>query len=115
MLRLEGRRSPGWLEAVRDTAEDRIQISQRSPFRDVVLHPSRLERHASRSHDQRLPIELNGADDDALGAHELSHTNHRRVGERRRRRHLQAFERLQPLRPGDRTRAARGQIVGEYH
>jgi hypothetical protein len=58
---------------------------------------------------------LQRPDDDLRRADELSDADDRRVGQRRGRRHLQAFERLLPLRARNCVDAEREQIVGQQH
>ncbi len=61
------------------------------------------------------PLQLQRADDDVRGAHELADANHCRIGEDGGRRHLQPFERGTPLFARDRVGAERVQVVGEQH
>ena len=49
------------------------------------------------------------------GADELADADHRGVGERGDRRHLQPLERLRRSAPRDRVRAERVEIVGQQH
>ena len=66
-------------------SKNRKQIRDRTALGHVGLHAARLEREASRAHDQPVGVALQRSDDHLRGADELGDPNHRRVGQHRRR------------------------------
>ena len=91
----------------------REEVDQRSAVGDIHLDAAGIERDAAGTDHQDFVLELQRADHDVTGAHQLADADHRGVGQRGRRGHLQALERLLPLVARDRPEPERTEIVGK--
>ncbi len=88
-------------------------VRQRTAFRDRRPNPADVDLDAVRFEDQLLSLQPDAADDDLGGADQLTDFDDRGAAERRGRRQVQLLERVDPLRPPDRGKAPRVELVGD--
>jgi hypothetical protein len=99
----------------RDLVEGFEELMDRPADGDVRRDASRIERDAARANNQRVVVQFQGAKDDLRRADELADTDHRRIAQRGRRRHLETLECRLPRRTRDGVGAEREEIVGEEY